>query len=797
MNTNRHHRCDLSRTSMLAVATALVLVPQAAFAQSASPADQATPNAPAAPAGQANAPANAASPATVGAPSDQSEVVVTGRAPGSGIKKLESGYSITTLSAADIKLQAPKSTGDLLKSVPGVWVESSGGTGTSNVFVRGIPSTGDAPFVTMQLNGIPVYGASAESFMDQTSMIRIDETVAGVEGVNGGPASLYGDGQPGLTTNVLLRQGGEQTHGSATASITDYGQWRLDGYLSGKVSDGLYYMVGGYLTRGDSVRKAGFDTEKGGQFTANITKTFSNGKLNVFGRYTDDHGEWFLPFAVDVPGIDAGTYNQMSKYSRYVTIVTPGSAGSGATEQFDLGKGRGWKGIVGGANLDYDLGGGLSFNDRFGITRGTLQTTGLVPQGAGAITVATALADPNNLVTAGQTEVHTINSGETLDPTDYVQQFGLWVVEKKLRAISNEAVLNFKTGRNTLNVGYYFTHFTSDDAWSLGDNSWMQVGGSRDFVDLNNGPPSAFAIADQGSANVNALYVSDSYDVTDALRLDAGIRRQWTSIKFAIQGDGSDRSTRIKRDATPWTVGANYRATGSLDFYARVSKGYHSPAFDDVRTELDNTDPTVSYDENWSVRSYETGVKYHNRGLDLALTAFDDKVVGAVYNDVGTTPVIAGSKTKGIELDGSWHQSSGFGFLANAVLENPKTDAPDKPYDGNSAVRIPDYQLRFTPTYTARILDGTDVTLYGTYELIGNRFSDLDNIQPLPAYATLSAGVKANINRFTLQVSGDNLTNSHGLTEGNPRFLDEPGAAIPDVRPIFGRSFRFSVGYAF
>jgi len=63
--------------------------------------------------------------------------------------------------------------------------------------------------------------------------------------------------------------------------------------------------------------------------------------------------------------------------------------------------------------------------------------------------------------------------------------------------------------------------------------------------------------------------------------------------------------------------------------------------------------------------------------------------------------------------------------------------------------------------------------------------------------AKLSAGVRANIDRVTLQVSGDNLTNSHGLTEGNPRFLAAPGAALPDVRPIFGRSFRFSVGYAF
>ncbi|MBW8841303.1 MAG: hypothetical protein JF608_05725, partial [Sphingomonadales bacterium] len=61
---------------------------------------------------------------------------------------------------------------------------------------------------------------------------------------------------------------------------------------------------------------------------------------------------------------------------------------------------------------------------------------------------------------------------------------------------------------------------------------------------------------------------------------------------------------------------------------------------------------------------------------------------------------------------------------------------------------------------------------------------------------TLSAGLRAKISGYTLQISGDNLTNSHGLTDGNPRFLGTD-PALPDVRPIFGRSYRVSVSYAF
>lgn len=774
----RSIRCRASGAASLAIVAALVFVPGTAFAQTTPSPDN----------GSAPAPADAAPDQP-----EQPDIVVTGRAAGNGIEKLEAGYSITTLSADAIKLQAPKSAGDVLKSIPGVWVESSGGVGTANVFVRGIPSTGDAPFVTMQFNGIPVFGTSTLSFMDQTGMVRVDDTVAGIEGVNGGPQSLYQDGQPGLTTNLRLREGQDETRGSVAASITDYSAWRLDGYLSGKLADDLYYMVGGYVSRGDSVRRAGFDTEKGQQITANVTKKFSRGKFNIFARYTDDHGEWFLPFAADVPGLDLGRYNQLNQYTRYATIIRPGSAGSGATENVDLAAGRGWKGVVAGASLEYDLGGGLQFTDRVGYTNGTLRTTGLVPQGAGAITVAAALLTAG---TPGQATVRTINTGQTLAPTDYVQSFGAWWVEKKLRNVSNEAVLNFKTGQNALSVGYYYSHFSSTDAWSLGANRWMQVGGSGDLVNLNNGTLGAFAIADRGKADVNAIYISDSFNVTDALRIDAGVRHQWTSLSFDIAGNGLPNSAKISREATPWTVGVNYRVTPNFDIYARATQGYHTPSFDDMRSQLGNTGARL--DLNWNVRSYEGGLKYHGGGFDAAVTGFYAKVVGAVYNDVGVPPVIAGSITKGVEFDASYRHGSGFAFVGNAVIEDAKTDTPSIPnFDGKNAVRIPSYQVRFTPSYTATFSDKTEVTLYGTYEAIGKRYSDFLNIQPLPAYATLSAGLRAKVNGFTLQISGDNLTDSHGLTEGNPRFLATPGAALPDVRPIFGRSFRFSVGYAF
>jgi iron complex outermembrane recepter protein len=732
------------------------------------------------------------------------EIVVTGTAAGSGVKKLEAGYAVTTLSAAAVEQMSPKTTSEILNAVPGIWVESSGGASTSNVFVRGIPSTGDAPFVTMQFNGVPVFGANSPSFMDQLAMVRFDETISAVEAVNGGPASVFADGQPGLTTNLILKEGHDKTEGEFKVTGANYGLARLDAEMSGKIAEDLYYMVGGYVLSGDTIRKAGFDTEKGEQFTVNISKYFDGGKFNVYARYTDDHGEWFLPFATTVPGLNVGTYNQLNNYNRYVTIITPGSAGSGATENVDLADGRGWKGVISGGSLSYDLGGGAQFADHFGFTQGVLQTMGLVPQGAGAETVTQALLD--GFGNPGQTAVQTLHTGQTLAPTDYVQNFAAWLVEKNLRDISNDAAVTWNIANNKISAGYYFSRFSSDDAWSLGNDRWMEVGGSGDLVNLNNGVLSAFAIADTGTADVNAIYLADSWNATDQLRVDAAVREENQDLKFFINGAGApaipgeSSNPHVNQSKLSWTVGANFAVESDLSVYARASEGHHFPTFDDVRSQLGQTATEDVLDKPWDIKSAEAGVKFNNSAFEADMTAFYDQVRGAVYNDVGVPPVLAGSNAYGVEFDGRWTSTFGASIITNDVWENSKSccSPGDPTVDGKKAERIPPYQIRITPMYTFNLNSASSLDLFTTFTAIGKRYGDLQNLQPLPAFNTVNAGFILNIHRLAFQLTGDNLTNSHGLTEGNPRSL-APGipTSLPDVRPIFGRSFTGSVTFKF
>lgn len=165
------------------------------------------------------------------------KIIVTGTFSGKAVAKEEASFAISSFSEDDIKKLAPKSTADLFKAVPGVWSESSGGVSGANVFVRGFPGGGDAPFLTVQLQGAPIFPPPTLSFLENSTLFRLDETVEFMEALRGGPNPVVSNGQPGLTTNFLLKEGSDNTEGLVKYSTSDYGLQRIDGVLSGSLAD--------------------------------------------------------------------------------------------------------------------------------------------------------------------------------------------------------------------------------------------------------------------------------------------------------------------------------------------------------------------------------------------------------------------------------------------------------------------------------------------------------------------------------------------------------------------------------
>ncbi|WP_312487336.1 TonB-dependent receptor [Sphingomonas sp.] len=758
---------------------------------------------------------------------NQPDIIVVGTA-GGGTRRQDAAYAVTTIDSSLAQRLGTASTAEVLRAVPGVSTESSGGKTGANIFVRGYPSGGDAEFVTFQTEGVPFFPPPTLSFLENTQLIRIDETVQRVEAVRGGTGALFSNGQPGLTVNLVQREGKQTPEGLLKLSGTDFGEFRADTYVSGPIDSRTTYMVGGYYSVARGIRDPQFQAERGGQLTANIRHDFDNGSILLFGRYLDDRGQWLLPIPIVQDGskisqygnFDAGTGTLAGNDNRF-GIRNDGS-------RVDLANGRGARiGNIGG-NFDYDFGGGVSFRDRASWLKGDADTTGLVPVGAPVSATAYAQAKGGTIRT-----LNFVTGGAAVSPNQAVVEAGMWTVQKRIGAFVNDAALAWKSGRNTLTGGVYYAHSTSRDVWNLGNSLLLtaEPNARRLNMTLTNGAivtrdgfssGSFFKVnADYKSDDI-AGYAVDEFQVTDQLRIDGGIRYQHHSVDGTLENlagaspaggldgnpltlydnseaqlNGTFRTIRYRGGAWSWTAGANYDVTNQIGLFARYSRGNSFPFFDNLRDGIDIA-PQVD--------GYEGGVKVTTGVANLYATVFHNRFKGlASTNITSGAPIasIGGAKATGVELEGQLRPFAGFSIGGSATYLDAKyedffTDNGRTDLTGNVVQRQPKWQWRVTPAYNLEFGGETKAAVFATLGYVGDRFSDVQNQQLLPHYYKLDAGVTFDLNRqVQFSVLGDNLTNVIGLTEGNPRTIGSQGSGVILARPIVGRSVRFAAGFRF
>jgi len=716
------------------------------------------------------------------------EVVVIGTAGGKGIDRVEASFAVSTFSEGELEKIQPKSTADLLKSVPGVWAESSGGIAGANIDVRGLPGGGDAPFASFSVNGSPLFGTNTLSFFEGSTLFRIDETVASVEALRGGPNAVFAKGEPGATINFKLKEGSSDTEGRVKYTTSDYDLQRFDAFLSGEVADDLYYAIGGYVRSSPGIRDAQFNSEKGNQFTINLTKVFDAGKINVYSRVTDDHGQWYLPISLNNPNIDVGEFSQLGNATRLREIqVNP----NGDTEVFDFANGRGWDGQVSGANIEFDLGGGYTLRDNVNYLSGDANTFGLVPSGS-AVSVAALQG-----VTGAP--VRTAD-GRTLGAGSFAQTYGHWVVLKDLESFSNDISISKTYGdSHDVTFGLYTSSFSSNDWWSLGNpiavenathGQLLSDVTPEDIAAAGGNAGFRFGLQSAGDARVQALYIADSWQVNDRLRIDLGARSESIDIEYALDTgggfpDGTNDLVASEDDTETALTGAvNYTISDNLGVFARYSNGFKFPSFDNIREGQTQVN---------DVEQFEAGLKYSGEVASAYATfffntndSFSSTVGGVVPNAAFETEAV------GLEIDGSLNFGN-FVLNTTATIQSAEIEQSTTAGDiGNSVLRQPDYQIRFSPEYNFEVGGGTG-TVYASAAFVDDRFGDNGNTVVLPSFEKVDLGVLFNYESgLFFQVHADNITDSDGITEGDPR---NPSA--PNGRPIFGRSVKLSVGYDF
>jgi iron complex outermembrane recepter protein len=711
-------------------------------------------------------------------------IVVTGTPGGVGMNKRDASFAITTIEAADIRKFSPSSTANLMEAVPGVWSESSGGVAGANIDVRGLPGGGDAPFVTMSLNGAPLYGTETLSFFEQSSIFRIDETISGAEALRGGPNAVFSNGEPGVTMNFSLKRGSEETQARLKYSTSDYNLQRVDAVVSGQVTPGLYYMAGGYARTAPGVRDAQFNAEKGQQFTTQLTKVFDKGVINAFTRITDDHGQWVLPMALN-SGNNLGDFAQLGNATRFRELQINEK---GETETFDFSKGRGWAGSISGMNADFDLGSGWSVRDNLSFTKGQANTFGFVPQGGAIRVSALGLARPV-----------TTQGGVVLSNSAWIQNYGHWVVMKDLESFTNDISIAKTWKKHNITLGSYQASWTAQDFWTLGNQvpvqnvahgDLLEAGiTAQDVANAGGGAPFAYGLQSAGDARVISLYAAESWQATPKLRIDLGGRREGIELEYTLDSgpgypDGTrDMAVSLSDNQWAYTGAANFDAISDLGLFARYSDGFRFPHFDNIRDGDGNTN---------NVKQYEAGIKYAPQRLfSLFATGYytkydaSESLVGGQF-----APRRFKTKSHGVELDGALFVS-GFIVRGIATLQSTEiTESSDPTIVGKSVLRQPNWQFRLAPSYNLAV-GNFKANVYAAARLVGKRWGDNENVNQLDSFEKIDAGVTLSTpSGLSFNLHLDNLTDSDGLTEADPRTL-----SAPNGRPIFGRSAKFSVGY--
>ncbi len=732
------------------------------------------------------------------------EIITTGTAGGAEVRKFDASFAITTMNDEDINKFSPKSTADLLKLVPGVWSESSGGVAGANVFVRGFPGGGDAPFYSLQVNGAPIYLPPTLSFLENTTLFRIDETLLRVEALRGGPNPVFSNGQPGLTTNMILREGSQDTEGLVKYTTSDYDLRRFDAYISGELAEEFYYMIGGYITSSPGIRDSGFNSDEGNQLTINLTKDLDNGTFNFFHRQTDDSGTWYLPVALNVPGVDA-EYNQIGSMNRQRRILFANDQGDPAfpdpsSKTVDLGEGRGWDGHMTGGSVTFEIADDWTLTDRFGYTSGDADTLGLVPDG-GAVQISALLADPTLDTRAVVTGPITGSvSGRAIADSEFIQQFGAWEVRKDIESFTNDISFAWQQDWGSVTFGLYTANASADEFWSLGNSKYevVQVGGEVvTGIECNDDPAIDscgfnYDIDARGDATTTALYAATTFDVSDRLTFDVGVRSENHTVEYSVD-EGLDGQVTLAvsydETETSWTAAANYLFTDTMSGFARINSGSKMPYFDDFR---DNRDAyNDGNDLIQDVEQFELGFKWVTDYVSLYATGFYTEVDPSFFVALaGGGAVIQTQEATGIEFDAVWATDTGFSLSLNATIQD--SEIKSGPNDGNETQRQPGWQLRVTPSWdfeTASIVG----SVYGTITAVDDRWGEPENVNLLEGYEKLDLGIIIRINEaFVVQLSADNVTDEDALTESDPRTL-----TAPNGRYIMPTTFKVSVGYEF
>lgn len=786
------------------------------------------------------------------------DIVVTGTS--TRQRKFDAPYSVTSIDAAQIADAAPHSVADLLAATPGITVEASGGEGGGeNVVIRGLPWSGWR-LIDFNQDGMPLFESNTERFMNIDQFYRVDLDTQRVEVVRGGTAPLFSNNAPGGVVNFITNHGTDTYRGTLRLESGTGNRARTDIAVSGPLSERLMVSVSGFYRRDDGLRDPGYDNaDRGGQFKLGATYKLDGGRIWGDVKYLNDRSIFYtaLPLADPVTGasleglIDPRDGTLSSAAFRRVTLRTLGQDGRPTTIRRDLADGIHpdvWTGTLG---ADHELGAGFAVAATYRHMEGT---TGFdtILNGApvtAASFLAGRLAGARSGFGSGVTSLRYVVAGTNTvyDPatTGNLVMANTWAsIRTRTRYDAGDIrltkTLETPIGRHSLTGGLYYSDYRYAQEQSL--NSLLVNVRSRpialDVQALNAAGRVLGNVTENGFVNYGAggqsgsldgrsfaFYLADSWQVTPAWSIDAGVRRV-SRDQDGVQGvlgtvnadptgslaarnvQGVVRTVERSEDlkGTSWTIGSGYVFSRNANVFGRYTRSFSYPRFDTIlggATLPGSTEPLPVA----KVQQAEAGFKFATPGLRLTTTGFWSRFdrlnggtqVAAADGTISNANIIFDTRTYGVEVEAVVSPFAGFDVSAVGMWQDPKivrvdtlTGVDAQSSKGGEITRVPRVQLTVQPSY-AFVVGDAKARLYGTFFTIGRRFQDASNLSRLPAYSSVDLGASIEVDGLELRGSVSNVFDVVGLTEGNSRAaVIGSGTGVLDAtvgRSIFGRNF--------
>ncbi len=515
--------------------------------------------------------------------------------------------------------------------------------GQPEIALRGISTKEDGPAasdaVVVSIDDIYIAARSAQVF-DIFDLERV-EIARGPQGTLAGKNSVAG------SVNFVTLQPGPETVVRFRQSVGNYDTFDTQGLLSGRIANGLYGKVSfsrrkhdGFLTN----VLPGYTDPVSGLFVQNPDFGKDQGELDSFYwraylRYAPDDAPFTISLIADVGDEDRGQSNR-EPVGSLGPLHDCGCASDPVAVNIALGgAGDPWttlaetdgfaKRDMWGVALKFDY--ALSFADFLLIANhresdfSFLEDSEGLPPFAPTIDLTGSSGSPVPLLTAPA------DRGFTFDISDAAD-------EKSVQNTLEARLTSPGGGRWAWVVGALLSF---EDINRIERFTFPTLGGPAPAPFTTVAPP--FGTSDsQSDQRMNGtsfgIFGQASYDLTDALRLTAGLRWSYdrkevrventlfSGLPLLLQGFPAVRA-KASWDDVSWRVALDYRVSPNAMVYALVSTGFKSGGFVGEPTTADVA--TTPFGKE-TARNYEAGIKADafDRRLRVNIAAFWTQIEG-------------------------------------------------------------------------------------------------------------------------------------------------------------------------